>query len=109
MRVRVRPGYAFHRIERYVNLDGSIRKEKLAEVILGPVEIGVTAEELRGQEHKVEVLSHESTEQALPVGAGGALDAEAEPNPSALEADALQTTPERNCDHCGMTFERLRE
>ncbi len=51
MRVKVRSGYAFHRITRYVNSDGSLRKEKVSEVIVGPAEITVTAEELQSQEH----------------------------------------------------------
>ena len=64
MRVKVRSGYAFHRITRYVNSDGSLRKEKVSEVIVGPAEITVTAEELQSQEHKVELLDNERTYEA---------------------------------------------
>ena len=59
IRAQVRKGFAFHRVRRYRNRDGSIRREMVTETILGPAEITATAAEVAGQEHKLEGLTHE--------------------------------------------------
>jgi hypothetical protein len=65
-----------------------VLKERIAESIAGPKEITVSARELLGQEHKVEVLPDalepdESVAVAASAGAGEALNTEVEPEPFA--------------------------
>ncbi len=108
MRVRVRSGYSFFRVAKYVNRDGSIRKEKITEVVVGPAEITVTAEELQSQEHKVELLDNESTcERSAD---GDALREEPDPNHSDESMGTSEAALGRNeCVRCGREVETASE